>query len=437
MKEDHKIQKQSEGLYQWIVLASFCLNSMSNIFLFTGLSPIWSQVAIYYGTTDYDLNWFTNMYYITLMSSAFLFNPLIIKYFGISQLLSCCFTSLGLWLLLYVKQDYLLGLVSLGLISLGESLYFQVPLRKTYKIIIDLSKLWFAHDQRIISTFIAQYSSNVGMLISYTISSLYFQDIVDESEFNTRYENLILFNAIFATIALVFNLSTLKTPSQHHDIVEIRLTIWESLSKLVMSEESVFDILSISSFIGLSWCYTMLLGTQQYYQGQSFLEVTQTSIYFQVGQIVAGTYCTWKLQKQSKAGIQQDYDSYIKTMISLGFWLLVFEIILFEDIPFIILVFINFFIGAGIGGIYSVLLEALMEKHFPVQELAIGTIFAAVASVIYHNQKQVVSITITMTLVIPKFLEYGFQISCYLMIIPFCYIAVFYKTQFKRFEAEA
>lgn len=46
--------------------------------------------------------------------------------------------------------------------------------------------------------------------------------------------------------------------------------------------------------------------------------------------------------------------------------MLVFEIILFEHTPFIILVFINFFIGAGLGGLYSVLLESLMEKHFPV-----------------------------------------------------------------------
>ncbi|CAD8082888.1 unnamed protein product [Paramecium sonneborni] len=421
MKEDSKTQKNNEGFYQWIVLASFCLNSMSNIFMFTGLSPIWSQVAIYYGTTDYDLNWFPNMYYITLMSVSFLFNPIIIKFFGISQILSCCFTSLGLWLLLYGKQNYQLGLLSFAFIGLGEALYYQVPLH--------LSKLWFTHDQRIISTFIAQYSNNIGMLLGYTISSSYFYEIVDENEFNIRFENFIFFNAILATIALVFNFTTLKTPSLQHDVIEIRLSIWESLSKIIMAEEAAFDILSISSFIGLSWCYTMLFGTQQYYLGQTFLQVTQTSIYFQVGQIVAATYCTWKLQKQSKAGIQQDYDIYIKTVISLGFWLLVFEIILFEDIPFIILIFINFFIGAGLGGLYSVLLEALMEKHFPVHELAIGSIFAAVACA--------VSITITMTLVIPKFLEYGFQISCYLMIIPFCYIAVFYKTHFKRFEAEA
>ncbi|CAD8180383.1 unnamed protein product [Paramecium pentaurelia] len=429
MKEDRKLNKNNQGLYQWIVLTSFCLNSISNIFMFTGLSPIWSQVAIYYGTTDYDLNWFPNMYYITLMSFSFLFNPIIIKFFGISQLLSCCLTSLGLWLLFYVKQNFQLGLLSFGLIGLGEAFYFQVPLH--------LSKLWFTHDQRIISTFIAQYSNNIGMLLGYTISSLYFNEIVlilqqekvDENEFNKRFENLIFFNAILATIALGFNFTTLKSPLLQYDIMEFRLTIWESLQKIVMAEEAIFDFLSISSFIGLSWCYTMLFGTQQYYLGQTYIQVTQTNIYFQVGQIVAASYCTWKLQKQSKAGIQQNYDNYIKTVISLGFWMLVFEIILFEHTPFIILVFINFFIGAGLGGLYSVLLESLMEKHFPVQELAIGSIFAAVACT--------VSITITMTLVIPKFLQYGFQISCYLMIIPFCYIAIFYKTQFKRFEAEA
>lgn len=52
---------------------------------------------------------------------------------------------------------------------------------------------------------------------------------VEENEFNVRYENLIFLNAIFATIALVLNLLSLKTPSLRHDIIEIRLTIWESL----------------------------------------------------------------------------------------------------------------------------------------------------------------------------------------------------------------
>jgi uncharacterized protein involved in response to NO len=69
--------------------------------------------------------------------------------------------------------------------------------------------------------------------------------------------------------------------------------------------------------------------------------------------------------------------------MGIGFWFLVMEILLFENLPVSLLIIINFFVGAGLGGLYSVLLESLMEKHFPVHELAIGTILAAVISVYY------------------------------------------------------
>jgi FLVCR family feline leukemia virus subgroup C receptor-related protein len=52
--------------------------------------------------------------------------------------------------------------------------------------------------------------------------------------------------------------------------------------------------------------------------------------------------------------------------MGLGFWFLIIEILLFEVLPIALIMFMNFFIGAGLGGLYSVLLESLMEKHFPV-----------------------------------------------------------------------
>lgn len=67
----------------------------------------------------------------------------------------------------------------------------------------------------------------------------------------------------------------------------------------------------------------------------------------------------------------------------MGFWCVVFEILFNEYLPFVILCFLNIFIGCGLGGLYSIMLESLMEKHYPVQELAIGTCFAAGASVIF------------------------------------------------------
>lgn len=58
---------------------------------------------------------------------------------------------------------------------------------------------------------------------------------------------MIFFNAILATIALGFNFTTLKSPSLQQDVVEIRFNIWDSLSKIIMAKEAIFDFLSISS----------------------------------------------------------------------------------------------------------------------------------------------------------------------------------------------
>lgn len=42
-----------------------------------------------------------------------------------------------------------------------------------------------------------------------------------------------------------------------------------------------------------------------------------------------------------------------------------FEILFNEYLPFPIICILNIFIGCGLGGLYSILLESLMEKHYP------------------------------------------------------------------------
>lgn len=74
-------------------LCYLCFSLLSNVFihfritnigLFTGVSPIWSSVALYFNTNDYDLNWLTNWYYFGPMIFAYIFNPIILYNYGIS-----------------------------------------------------------------------------------------------------------------------------------------------------------------------------------------------------------------------------------------------------------------------------------------------------------------------------------------------------------------
>jgi FLVCR family feline leukemia virus subgroup C receptor-related protein len=100
------------------------------------------------------LNWYANWYYITPITFSFLINPLILKNFGLSQILSCSLTAIGLWILVLVKQSFYLGLVGFMFLGFGEASYYQVPLR-IYNFYLDLSKIWFEPKERIFSTFVA------------------------------------------------------------------------------------------------------------------------------------------------------------------------------------------------------------------------------------------------------------------------------------------
>ncbi|CAD8082890.1 unnamed protein product [Paramecium sonneborni] len=414
-------KSDTNNIYKWLVLASFSLNSISNIFIFSALAPIWSSVAKYYNVTDYDLNWFSSMYFISLFTSTFGFNPLILKYFGYSQIFSCIFTTSGLWILLISGGNFTMGLLCFCLLGLGESLYYQVPLH--------LSKIWFPHEERALTTFIGQYSSNVGILLAYIISFVYFYEVIDEIEFKTKYENIIQSNAIFASLVLVCNLITLKKPINQKDSIQIRDPLWLSIKKICTAEESLLDLLSFSVLIGVGWSYSTLFNIQQYSIGYTAIELFETNVCYQVGGISIASIYTWKLYSQSKHGLQQSYDKYMKLIVSIGFWSLAIEIIIFDQVPFWILQILNFLIGCGFGGYYSILLESLQEKHFPAQELAIGSVLCGVACI--------ASVLVIMILGLPEFQKYGFQISCFLIIMPFCFIVVFYKTSFKRFEQEA
>lgn len=61
-----------------------------------------------------------------------------------------------------------------------------------------------------------------------------------------------------------------------------------------------------------------------------------------------------------------NYDKFIKKTLGIEFSFLSIELLIFENLPFTMVTISNFVIGAGLGGLYSVLLESLMEKHYPV-----------------------------------------------------------------------
>jgi len=64
---------------------------------------------------------------------------------------------------------------------------------------------------------------------------------------------------------------------------------------------------------------------------------------------------------------------------------LIIEALFIEDLPYGILLILNFFIGVGLNGAYPIMLEALMEKFYPIHELVLVTIVSSIACVYIYT----------------------------------------------------
>lgn len=92
--------------------------------MYSGVSPIWSFVALYFNTNDYDMNWLTNWYYFGPMVFAFCLNPLTLYNYGISQIASCTFTAIGYWILYFSFHSFTLGMLGFIFLALGNSIIY-------------------------------------------------------------------------------------------------------------------------------------------------------------------------------------------------------------------------------------------------------------------------------------------------------------------------
>jgi len=71
----------------------------------------------------------------------------------------------------------------------------------------------------------------------------------------------------------------------------------------------------------------------------------------------------------------------LRIIFSLGFWALIIEALFIDNLPYELLLVVNFFIGVGLNGTYPIMLEALMEKFYPIHELVLISAVVSIACV--------------------------------------------------------
>ncbi|CAD8114029.1 unnamed protein product [Paramecium sonneborni] len=417
------LQPQNSNKTKWGVLFAFCYLAFSNVLGFVSYSPISNNAAFYYSISLNDLFWIGNMYYITFFIFGPLFIPLLEKRLDLCLKLSSILTTLGTWIIWIAESNYATFLWELAkpFIQVYQFVSLQLFIQ-----IKDLSEVWFTAYDRTLATCFGSYATLAGIMVSYTYSSFYFSGFEEQNTVNHKINNLNLIIAILNSLSIPICFIFIKYKHQSGKQTEDNIKFFYQFFNIFKNEEFFLDLMAFSFFIGISWVYISIISLQLYIFGFTQLEVGITGIFFTGSGILAGIWCSFKLDQEAKQGKQPNYDIFIKITTLIGFFALLLEAFTIQYLSIYALILLNIFNGIGLNVIYPVAIEAFVEKLYPMKSLIVATWVFGLANLL--------GFALNYLLIFPVLMEYGLWLTLAIL-TPFeLYFILFYKSRYRRFE---
>ncbi|XP_066912885.1 uncharacterized MFS-type transporter C09D4.1-like [Clytia hemisphaerica] len=221
IKDEKKETNQPPALMvyksRWLMLLIFCLITMLNGSMFMGLSSVVDTVAPYYGVSQVDIEWLSNMfmvvYVLVAMPSAYCMSK-----YGVRTILTvaagCGAAAASLQYGGYRRKSYVFVVVGQFFAAVAYSNILQVPGK--------LSAVWFAPKERGLSTSIGVFMNILGVASGFVQPT---QMIPSTNDF-TKVESglrmfflskMILAVFVFALTAFAFREQP-PTPPSHSQI---------------------------------------------------------------------------------------------------------------------------------------------------------------------------------------------------------------------------
>ncbi|CAD8194433.1 unnamed protein product [Paramecium pentaurelia] len=412
------LQPQYTNKTKWGVLFAFCYLAFSNVLGFVSYSPISNNAANYYQISLNDLFWIGNMYYITFFIFGPLFIPLLEKRLDLCLKLASILTTLGTWIVWVAQSNYVVCLIGYFFVGISEAFYLGVP--------VYLSEVWFTAYDRTLATCFGSYATLSGIMISYTYSSFYFFGIEEQHVVDDKINNLNLIIAILNSLSIPICFILIKYKNQLGKLTEENNKFFSQFFNIFQKEEFFLDLLAFSIFIGISWVYISVISLQLYIFGFTQLEVGITGIFFTGSGILAGIWCSFKLDQEAKQGKQPNYDIFIKITTLIGFFAILLEAFTIQYLSIWALILLNIFNGIGLNVIYPLAIEAFVEKLYPIKSLIVATWVFGFANLL--------GFALNYLLILPVIMEYGLWLTLAIL-TPFeLYFILFYKSRYRRFE---
>jgi len=404
---------------RWFVLLTVCLTYIASAIGYLTFNSTSVPSKKYFHTDDDNrILYFTDVsMYIGLIFS-YVGCWFAYKYFKLSVIACAFFTALAAWIRVFVGANYVIVLLCQALIGLMATTLFGFA-----NIVPDR---WFATSERFAVNTLSVFSNYVGWALGALVPCIIIQNDVSNMPKN------VLFQAWIITIPFllaVFIKEKPKVPPSYSAMVK------QNDDKGFFEEMKI--LLKSPQFIGASLCFGMVLGlsnsiptTNSIYMAHlnlSDLEQGYITLGYVVAGLIPGLLGAWWIEKRGLKDCDLLNNCFMTiSFISLAALGVVFMYV--EEPSMFLILACNCLLGIGLIGFMPFACSSIIESNFPIQE--------AVSTNGMYMLAQIFSVGAS-HLSTAKFVgKGGFGVLAALMLPCWIYSVFFYRTQFKKQEAD-
>jgi len=405
---------------RWFVLLTVCLVYIASAIGYLTFNATSGPSKQYFHTDDDNrILYFTDVSLYVGLILSYVGCWVAYKYFKLSVIATAFFTSLACWIRWFAGDNYVVALLCQTLIGVVATTLFGFA-----NLVPDR---WFGTSERFAVNTISVFSNYVGWALGTLIPCIIIQNNVENMPKNLFFQACII--TVPFILSVIFIKENPKVPPSYSALVK------KNDEKGFFEEMKI--LLKSPLFIGGSLCFGMVLGlsnsiptTNSLYMAHlnlSDLEQGYITLGYVATGMVPGLLGAWWIDKKGL----KDCDLILKVLFTISFVSLLALGIVFmyvEDPSMFLILACNCVLGIGFIGFMPFACSSIIESNFPIQE--------AVSTNGMNTLAQLFSV-LASHLSTAKFVgKGGFGVLAAIMLPCWVYMMFFYKTQFKRQEAD-
>ncbi|KAL4489385.1 hypothetical protein ABPG72_002681 [Tetrahymena utriculariae] len=410
---------QNLEIRRWFILAVFSLFSFSNASGFVTYSPIIQQSQDFYNTSQQNILWLANCYYLTY---TFLAIPTLYFFrwrLDFSLIIGAFLNALGGWLRYIGNDQYTFAIMGQIVLSIAQLFILPAP--------VFIAERWFGMSERVTATGIMYFGNVLGVSFGF-LTSVYY--VTDSSKLNTY----LFYMAICLSLAAPFSIFVFKNkptePANQSSSNTNKIDVIQTVKMIFTSPKTLLITVSLSLYLGISWTLISIIDILLSDYGNQ--QIALIGLCINVSGTISGTTTTYLLDKVMQKGKKPNYDLYLRlfatiSLISIFIFSLMLQLGL-QDNNKVIIYIICAFIGVGFQAFIPISAQSFLENLYPMHEVTCFSTFNIFANILGFIGNMVTSIDGIGTA--------GAWILVGMIIPLYVYLVFNYKTNCARFDYE-